>query len=115
MINSNDKLNACDRLKGNKHTYAKQRIDVLDKEKFYCKYTVFEEDNMLDILESIVYEIKFEASGDGGSNCKTATEFHIKGDGESKLEEELKGSVELGTALFKAVEAHLLANPDLYA
>ncbi|KAJ4722083.1 major allergen Pru ar 1-like [Melia azedarach] len=100
---------------GNKHTYAKQRVDALDKENFTCKYTVFEEDNMLDILETMVYDVKFEAAENGGTICKSATEFHLTKDPESKVEEDLKKAAEEGLILYNIVEGYLLANPDLYA
>ncbi|KAJ0093714.1 hypothetical protein Patl1_24957 [Pistacia atlantica] len=100
---------------GNYYKYVKHRIDVLDKENFVCKYTLIEGDTLGDKLESIVYEVKFEASSDnGGSVCKVASEYHTKGDHEIK-EEVFKASQEKAVELYKVVEAHLLANPDLYA
>ncbi|XP_044484697.1 major allergen Pru ar 1-like [Mangifera indica] len=99
---------------GSQYKYVKHRIDVLDKENFVCKYTLIEGDNLGEKLESIVYEVKFEASGKGGSICKVASEYHTKGDHEIK-EEVFKASQEKAVELYKVVEAHLLANPDLYA
>ncbi|XP_031250275.1 pathogenesis-related protein STH-2-like [Pistacia vera] len=100
---------------GSYYKYVKHRIDVLDKENFVCKYTLIEGDSLGDKLESIVYEVKFEASSDnGGSVCKVASEYHTKGDHEIK-EEVFKASQEKAVELYKVVEAHLLANPDLYA
>ncbi|KAH9766024.1 hypothetical protein WN944_025390 [Citrus x changshan-huyou] len=99
---------------GGNFKYAKHRIDELDKDNFRCKYTVIEGDMLGTILESIVYDVKFEASGNGGSICKVASEFHTKGDQEIK-EEALKEAEEKAMGLHKIVEAHLLANPDLYA
>ncbi|GAY35786.1 hypothetical protein CUMW_018520 [Citrus unshiu] len=99
---------------GGNFKYAKHRIDEIDKDNFRCKYTVIEGDMLGTILESIIYDVKFEASGNGGSICKVASEFHTKGDQEIK-EEALKEAEEKAMGLHKIVEAHLLANPDLYA
>ncbi|KAJ4722082.1 major allergen Pru ar 1-like [Melia azedarach] len=102
-------------VEGSKHKYAKQRVDSIDKENLTCTFTVFEQDNMLDIMESIVYNIKFEPSGNGGSICKSCTEFHFTSDPGTQLAEELKNASEQELTFFKLVEAHLSANPDLYA
>ncbi|XP_044484298.1 major allergen Pru ar 1-like [Mangifera indica] len=99
---------------GSYYKYMKHRIDVLDKENFVCKYTLIEGDSLGEKLESVVYEVKFEPSGNGGSICKVASEYHTKGDHEIK-EEVFKASQEKAAELYKVVEAHLLANPDLYA
>ncbi|KAL9407698.1 hypothetical protein AB3S75_046271 [Citrus x aurantiifolia] len=99
---------------GGDFKHLKQRIDALDKDNLTCKYTVYEGEGAAAIFEKAVYDVKFEASGNGGSICKVAAECHIKGDQELK-EELMKDAEEKATALYNIVEAHLLANPDLYA
>ena len=49
----------------------KHRIDELDIENFVCKYTMIEGDPLGDKLESIAYDVRFEAVSDGeGCICK---------------------------------------------
>ncbi|KAA8548979.1 hypothetical protein F0562_000663 [Nyssa sinensis] len=67
-----------------------------------------------DKLKSIAYEVKFEASDNGGSICKMTSEYHAAGDVELK-EEEIKGGKDRAMATSKVVEAYLLENPDVYA
>uniref|UniRef100_A0A5B7A9U9 Putative major allergen Pru ar 1-like n=1 Tax=Davidia involucrata TaxID=16924 RepID=A0A5B7A9U9_DAVIN len=99
---------------GGHFKYLKHKIDALDAEKLVCKYTLIEGDVLGDKLESIVYEVKFEASGNGGSICKMSSEYHTKGDVELK-EEDIKEGKDKAMGMYKVVEAYLLANPDLYA
>lgn len=92
----------------------KHRIDELDKEKMIYKYTLIEGDALMDKIEYISYEISFEASPDGGCKSKNVSEYHTKPGVEIK-EEEIKDGKEKAAAVFKAVEAYLLANPDAWA
>ncbi|KAK9280925.1 hypothetical protein L1049_003816 [Liquidambar formosana] len=78
------------------------------------KQTHFPEGDVLgDKLESIAYEIKFEASG-GGCVCKMTSHYHTKAGIELK-EEEIKDGKDKAMGLYKVVEEYLLANPDVYA
>nr|AAU00066.1 pathogenesis-related protein 10 [Solanum virginianum] len=94
--------------------YLKHKIHVIDDKNLETKYSLIEGDVLGDKLESINYDIKFEASGDGGCVCKTTTEYHTKGDHVITEEEDNVGK-DKAINLFKAVEAHLLANPSVYA
>ncbi|XP_057964287.1 major allergen Pru ar 1-like [Malania oleifera] len=94
--------------------HVKHRFDVIDDENFLCKYTLIEGDALKGGIESIVYDIKFEASPDGGSVCKKTVEVYAAGDAEVK-EEEIKAGNERAEQLYKAVEAYLLENPTAYA
>ncbi|XP_034685160.1 major allergen Pru ar 1-like [Vitis riparia] len=96
---------------GSQFKYVKHRIDELDKEKMIYKYTLIEGDALMDKIEYISYEISFEASPDGGCKSKNVSEYHTKPGVEIK-EEEIKDGKEKAAAVFKAVEAYLLANPD---
>ncbi|KAF6162357.1 hypothetical protein GIB67_008486 [Kingdonia uniflora] len=55
----------------------KNRMDELDQENFVYKYSVIEGN---DKYESSSFEIKLEASGDGGSVCKIGGEYTTVGD-----------------------------------
>ncbi|KAK6254436.1 Bet v I/Major latex protein - like 10 [Theobroma cacao] len=54
-----------------------------------------------------------QASPEGGSICKSSSTYYTIGDIEIK-DEEIKSGKEKALGMFKAVEAHLLANPDAY-
>ncbi|XP_027166181.1 major allergen Pru ar 1-like [Coffea eugenioides] len=76
-------------------------------------YSVIESDALKEGIEKFTNEIKFEASPDGGSICKTTSSIYTKGD--AKIPEgEIQGGRQRSLGLFKAVEAYLLANPDAY-
>ena len=93
--------------------YLKHKIEGIDKENFTYSYSVIEVDALMDTLEKISYEIKLMPSPNGGSICKSTCKYHTKGDIEIK-EDEIKGSKERASGLFKVVESYLLANPDTY-
>lgn len=101
-------------LTGGDYKQVKLRIDALDNENFTSKYTMYEGDGILAIAEKWVYDVKFEASGNGGCTYKFALEVYVK-DGEELKEEYIKDAEEKGSGLYKILEAYLLANSDLYA
>ena len=91
----------------------KYQIDELSEEKLTYNYTLIEGDALVDKLEKITYEVKFEQSPDGGSFSKVTRKYYTKGD--FKLnEEEIKAGKEKVLAMYKAVEAYLLQNPNAY-
>ncbi|KAA8543063.1 hypothetical protein F0562_021442 [Nyssa sinensis] len=98
---------------GGHFKYLKHRIDALDAHNFVCKYTLIEGDVLGDKLESISYEVKFEAAA-GGCVCKVTSHYHTKGDVELK-EEEIKTGKDKAMGMYKTVEEYLLAHPDVYA
>ncbi|KAA8527413.1 hypothetical protein F0562_034872 [Nyssa sinensis] len=98
---------------GSQFKSVKHRVDAIDKENFTYSYSIIEGDALMDILESISYEIKIVASPDGGSICKNTSKYHTKGDAKI-TEEQIKSGKEKASGMFKAVEAYLLANPDAY-
>ncbi|XP_039154879.1 pathogenesis-related protein STH-21-like [Eucalyptus grandis] len=93
--------------------FLKHKIDALDTENLVCKYTLIEGDVIFDKIESIVYEVQFLASSNGGCVCKMTSEYHTKGDVELK-EDDIKQGKEKAMGLYKVVEEYLLANPDIY-
>ncbi|KAK6254451.1 hypothetical protein SCA6_015756 [Theobroma cacao] len=76
-------------------------------------YAVIEGDALMNTLEKIYNDVKFEESPEGGSICKSSSTYYTIGDIEIK-DEEIKSGKEKALGMFKAVEAHLLANPDAY-
>ncbi|XP_031398239.1 major allergen Pru ar 1-like isoform X2 [Punica granatum] len=94
--------------------WLKHRIEAIDAEKLACKYTLIESDTEFSKIETVVYEVKFEASSDGGCVCKMTSEYHVKACVELK-EEDVKQGKDKAMGLYKVVEEYLLANPDAYA
>ncbi|XP_030545632.1 major strawberry allergen Fra a 1-3-like [Rhodamnia argentea] len=93
--------------------YTKHKIDALDVENFYCKYTLIESDIKFDKIDFIVYEVKF-TSADGGCVCKMTSDYHVK-DGAELKEDDIKQGKDRAMGLFKTVEEYLLANPAVCA
>jgi len=96
---------------GSQFKSVKHKVDGLDKEKFTYSYSIIEGDALMGVLESISYEIKIEASPEGGSICKNSSKYYTKGDAQI-TEEQIKSGKEKASGMFKAIEAYLLANPD---
>ncbi|GJY64694.1 major allergen Pru ar 1-like protein, partial [Tanacetum coccineum] len=97
--------------------FVKHQIDELDEKKFTYKYTLIEGMGISDKIEKVSYDIKFEASSDGGTTSKMTTTIYTHGDFGIK-EEELKAGKEKVLGLYKVVEkvveAYVLKNPDAY-
>ncbi|PON88218.1 Bet v I type allergen [Trema orientale] len=94
--------------------FVKHRLDELDQDNFFCKYSMIEGDPLGDKLESIDYEVKFEAAADGGCVCKMTSKYNAIGDS-AVNEEQIKEGKENALAIYKVVESYLLQNPDVYA
>ena len=88
----------------------KYRVDELDKENMTYKYSIIEGDTLMGQIESITNVVKIEASGDG-SVWKKSTSYFTKDDAQIK-EDHIKGGKETASAMFKAIEAYVQANPD---
>jgi hypothetical protein len=56
----------------------KHKIDSLDKERFMHKHTLIEGDALMEKLEYISYELKFEGYGRRGCVCKMRSEYKAK-------------------------------------
>ncbi|XP_030463078.1 major strawberry allergen Fra a 1-3-like [Syzygium oleosum] len=93
--------------------YTKHKIDALDVENFYCKYTLIESDIKFDKIDYIVYEVKL-TSADGGCVCKMTSDYHVQEGAELK-EDDIKQGKDRAMGLFKTVEEYLLANPGVCA
>ncbi|KAJ9181858.1 hypothetical protein P3X46_005905 [Hevea brasiliensis] len=98
---------------GSQFKYMKHKVDAIDKENFTFSHTVFEGDMLMNVIEKITYDIKFEQSPDGGSICKEGCKYYTIGDYELNIEQ-LKAAKERRLGLFKAIEAYILANPDTF-
>ncbi|CAI9291931.1 root allergen protein [Lactuca sativa] len=94
-------------------TSGKSKIDTIDEENLSLSYTIFEGDVLTDVLDSATHHVKFIPSADGGSTYKHTIVNKCKGD--NKLtDDQVKLTKESFTKTFKAVEAHINANPNAY-
>ncbi|WJZ86630.1 hypothetical protein VitviT2T_006068 [Vitis vinifera] len=98
---------------GRKFKSMTHRIDAIDKENFSFSYTVIDGDVLTSGIESISHELKVVASPDGGCIYKNTKKYHTKA-GVEISEEHVKGGKEESLAVFKAIEAYILAHPDAY-
>ncbi|GKU85376.1 hypothetical protein SLEP1_g55 [Rubroshorea leprosula] len=99
---------------GSQIKYVKNRIDELDEKNFLYKYSLIEGGELLDKLEKITYEVKFESTPEGGSKNKMTSTYYTKGD-IVLTEEEIKAGKERVLGVYKVVEGYLLQHPDAYA
>ncbi|XP_027165604.1 major allergen Pru ar 1-like [Coffea eugenioides] len=95
------------------YTYVKHRIDALDKEHYMVKFTLIEGDALMDKLDWISYEVKFEPYGYTGCICKITSEYKTKENVEIK-EEEIELGKDRAIGMYEVVEAYLLAHPRAY-
>ncbi|XP_074369306.1 major strawberry allergen Fra a 1.08-like [Apium graveolens] len=72
---------------GSKIRYLKHQIDDLNEENYVYNYTLIEGEGMMDKIDKISYEVKFEASCAGGTICKMTTEVYAKNNFELKEDE----------------------------
>ena len=93
--------------------YLKHHIDELNEDTYTYNYTLIEGDALIDKLEKISFEVKFEASPDGGTISKMTSKYHTKGDFVLS-EEQIKAGKEKILGMYKLVEDYLLKNPDAY-
>ncbi|KAE9591661.1 putative START-like domain, Bet v I type allergen [Lupinus albus] len=101
-------------VEGDNIKHLKHRIDALDKENLAYSYTVIEGDSVLEKVDSVSHEIKFEATAEGGSKTKNISKYQPK-EGVDIKEEDFKADREEASTILKVVEAYLVANPEAYA
>ncbi|KAE8724112.1 Major pollen allergen Bet v 1-E [Hibiscus syriacus] len=92
--------------------YVKHAIEEQDIDNLSYSYSLIEGGPVGDKLEKISYDNKFVAAENGGTVCKSLMKFHTVGDGVFS-EEEIKQHIGRMDGVYKAIEAYLLANPDV--
>ncbi|KAF7003246.1 hypothetical protein CFC21_018597 [Triticum aestivum] len=92
----------------------KERLDFLDADGCECRSTLLEGGHVGTVIETATSCIKVEpAAGGGGSVVKVESTYKLlPGVGEAQYE--VGKAKESVTAIFKAAEAYLIANPDAY-
>ncbi|KAK3444430.1 hypothetical protein EUGRSUZ_A00126 [Eucalyptus grandis] len=78
---------------GSQYKTAKHKVEALDKENFTYCYSIIE--------------------GEGGSLLKSTSNYFTVGEVDI-TEEEINAGKEKASAMVKAIEAYLVANPDAY-
>ncbi|KAL9410227.1 hypothetical protein AB3S75_044066 [Citrus x aurantiifolia] len=101
-------------VEGNQVKCSKNRVDALDLENFSYKYSLVEGDVLMDKLEKISYDVKFEPTADGGSKNTMTSTYYTKGN-IVLTELEIKEGKEKSLAMYKVVENYLMQNPEEYA
>ncbi|CAJ1940939.1 unnamed protein product [Sphenostylis stenocarpa] len=86
------------------------KIEAIDEANLGYSYSIVGGVALPDTAEKITIETKLSDGPNGGSVVKLSVKYHSKGDAPPN-EEELKTGKAKSDALFKAVEAYLLANP----
>nr|CAA67200.1 pathogenesis related protein [Vigna unguiculata] len=85
------------------------KIETIDEANFGYSYSIVGGVGLPGECEKITIDTKLSAGPDGGSLIKLSISYHSKGDAPPN-EDELKAGKAKSDALFKAVEAYLLAN-----
>lgn len=87
----------------------KQKVDVIDKDSLTYSYSIIDGDILLGFVESINNHFTIVPNANGGCAIKSTIIFNTKGDAVVP-EENIKFANDQNLAIFKAIEAHLIAN-----
>ncbi|CAI9098670.1 OLC1v1035355C1 [Oldenlandia corymbosa var. corymbosa] len=98
---------------GSQYKSVKHHVEELDKENYVYKYSIVEGDVLQDELEKISYEVHMVPSADRGSICKNKSTYFSKGNAQIS-QDDIKAGKEKAITIFKAVEAYIIAHPELY-
>ena len=91
--------------------FVKERLEFLDVDKCECKSTLVESGGIGVAIETAASHIKVEPAADGGSVVKVDSTYKLLPGVEVK--DEITKAKESVTAIFKAAEAYLVANPGM--
>ncbi|XP_044326200.1 pathogenesis-related protein 1-like, partial [Triticum aestivum] len=93
-------------------TLMKERLEFLDAEKCECKSTLAEGGGIGTAIKTATSHIKVEPAANGGSVVKVDSTYKLLPGVEVK--DEITKAKDSVTAIFKAAEAYLIANPHAY-
>ncbi|KAJ1383304.1 START-like domain superfamily [Sesbania bispinosa] len=98
-------------VEGGKTSYVLHKVEEIDEANLGYNYSFVGGSGLEEILEKVSFETKVLPGPNGGSVGRVSVTYHTKGD--AVLSEQVRDSTKAkGTALFKAVEGYLLANPS---
>ncbi|GJN31217.1 hypothetical protein PR202_gb19583 [Eleusine coracana subsp. coracana] len=92
--------------------YMKEKLEFLDADKCECKSTLIEGGGIGVAIETATSHIKVESAADEWSLVKVDSTYKLLPGVEVK--DEIAKAKESVTAIFKAAEAFLIANPEAY-
>ncbi|GJN31215.1 hypothetical protein PR202_gb19581 [Eleusine coracana subsp. coracana] len=92
--------------------FMKEKLDFLDADKCEAKSTLIEGGGIGVAIETATSHIKVEPAANGGSVVKVDSTYKLLPGVE--VNDEINKAKESVTAIFKAAEAYLIANPDAY-
>ncbi|KAL3753028.1 hypothetical protein ACJRO7_000426 [Eucalyptus globulus] len=98
---------------GNPYKTAKHKVEALDKENFTYCYSIIDGEMLGTTFEKITFEVKINALPLGGSMLKCTNSYFTIGEVDI-TEEEINTRKEKASAMYEAIEAYLLENPDAY-
>ena len=90
----------------------KEKLEFVDEDKCECKSTLIEGGGIGTAIETATSHIKVEATANGGSVVKVESTYKLLPGVEVK--DEITKAKDSVTAIFKAAETYLVANPDAY-
>ncbi|CAM0872810.1 unnamed protein product [Alopecurus aequalis] len=90
----------------------KEKLEFLDENKCECKLTPIEGGGIGTAIEMATSHIKVEKTVSGGSVVKVESTYKLLPGVEVK--DEITKAKDSVTAIFKAAETYLVANPDAY-
>uniref|UniRef100_A0A453R247 Bet v I/Major latex protein domain-containing protein n=2 Tax=Aegilops tauschii TaxID=37682 RepID=A0A453R247_AEGTS len=90
----------------------KERLEFIDADKCECKSTLIEGGGIGTAIETATSHIKVEPAANGGSVVKVESTYKLLPGVE--VNDEITKAKDSVTAIFKAAEAYLIANPDAY-
>ncbi|GLJ10568.1 hypothetical protein SUGI_0130880 [Cryptomeria japonica] len=94
-------------------SYVKEKVEEVDEEKLVYRYSHVEGGLLGKKVSSATYEFKYTPKAEGGCICSYVVHFDSL-PGVPQDDEKVKEIKDMSTALFKKIEAYLLANPNLY-
>ncbi|XP_028756692.1 class-10 pathogenesis-related protein 1-like [Neltuma alba] len=98
-------------VEGGKTHHVLHKVEAVDEASFVYNYSIVEASDLPETVEKISVETKLVEGPNGGAVAKISVKYFTKGDAQPS-EEELKTGKAKGDALFKAIEAYLLAHPE---
>ncbi|XP_073359897.1 pathogenesis-related protein 1-like [Aegilops tauschii subsp. strangulata] len=92
----------------------KERLEFIDADKCECKSTLIECGGIGTTIETATSHIKVEPAANGGSVVKVESTYKLLLLGNLpgvEVKDEITKAKDYAMAIFKAVEAYLIANP----
>ncbi|XP_054790820.1 class 10 plant pathogenesis-related protein 2A-like [Prosopis cineraria] len=98
-------------VEGGKTHHVLHKVEEVDEASYVYNYSIVEAGDLPETVEKISVNTKLVEGPNGGTVVKICVKYITKGDA-APSDEELKTGKGKGDALFKAIEAYLLAHPE---